>query len=887
MRNVRGRMLAVAFCLLGAVHLISTASLKENEQRHRQHLDPVHHQQHQETPVLDVQRRTRGVEQWLSLISEIARVGAKSELSRSGNTFNNIFLPSPIKLDGQNTTLQLVLIPVPGVPSQYRQSLQFDTLAPNFASVFTTPNVSPPNIEQSVITSNVHTPYYIPPQSSTQDPNIRGPTSHHVYQSTSSPGRKPTTQPPQVDKYEVNQLPVVNVKKTQESVSNDQRRAQNSLIFLPVEDSQQLLMQFRAQLPRTPSWPPIVIEPLVVNATDDEVVEVSEIGEEQQSTSSNENGQYGPSESTKNCRSACQESSSNYGTGPDPVSGEAPPSPPLPRFERSIMVEAILSVPRADYSEPYTLWWDAASGASRIEHHGGTASSYRIMRLDGRVQSVHVRLDRTGESDVRRCTLLEPRRVTLAERAIPVLPDLSGFKFAGYIEVKSIPKVMLSRVERWVNTVSAPAGASGASRGEVLTYRHELLVARAQDNLTTTPLRYAVAVDSSVLGVNCDSYIHRFLKVYTRNHDSSTFSFDIADACDHLKKIDEMELVEPFREFTKLQRDPKYDDMLTRFKRQNNRQYADDLEETIRKNILIQSSRFMSSGNRKGSSLELGMNFLADRLRDEMKPLYGIDPSVSSDGDMFPHSKEELRRMSSRLPQKFDWRERGGVTHVRNQSLCSSCWAFTVVGAVEGALFARTGRLVPLSEQVLLDCGHRSGAKGCGPTWPRFAYDYIRDNGLPALDEYSPYVAKVQECNADRVAPVTRISSHVNVTSKNLLALKVAIRKHGPTVVLMDGDTSSLQLYKKGFYHDAKCKKNSSSHAMLAVGWTVHRGETYFILKNSWSVGWGEEGYIYMRGATNTCGLLRLPSYPVLQRNNVLRIPSSARSAVAPVKTSE
>lgn len=71
---------------------------------------------------------------------------------------------------------------------------------------------------------------------------------------------------------------------------------------------------------------------------------------------------------------------------------------------------------------------------------------------------------------------------------------------------------------------------------------------------------------------------------------------------------------------------------------------------------------------------------------------------------------------------------------------------------------------------------------------------------------------------------------------------------------------------------------------MLAVGWKVFRGETYFILKNSWSVGWGKEGYMYIRGATNTCGVLRLPQYPVLQQNNVLRVPASARSAVAPVK---
>lgn len=38
------------------------------------------------------------------------------------------------------------------------------------------------------------------------------------------------------------------------------------------------------------------------------------------------------------------------------------------------------------------------------------------------------------------------------------------------------------------------------------------------------------------------------------------------------------------------------------------------------------------------------------------------------------------------------------------QGSCSSCWAVSVTGAVEGALFARTRRLVPLAEQALVDC---------------------------------------------------------------------------------------------------------------------------------------------------------------------------------------
>lgn len=217
------------------------------------------------------------------------------------------------------------------------------------------------------------------------------------------------------------------------------------------------------------------------------------------------------------------------------------------------------------------------------------------------------------------------------------------------------------------------------------------------------------------------------------------------------------------------------------------------------------------------------------------------------------------------LPTSVDWRDHGLVTPVKNQGQCGSCWTFSATGAMEGAWALKTGELISLSEQQLVDCVKQD--QGCNGGQMNDAFEYAMHTPI-CPDSEEPYEAHDDKCQK---CPSTIIfSSCQNIPPNNQLALKEAVALYGPISVSIEADQSYFRLYTGGIITDTRCGTNLD-HGVLLIGYgedpTTH--QKYWLVKNSWGPDWGENGYVRIARSdsendSGVCGIAMQASFPLV-----------------------
>lgn len=159
---------------------------------------------------------------------------------------------------------------------------------------------------------------------------------------------------------------------------------------------------------------------------------------------------------------------------------------------------------------------------------------------------------------------------------------------------------------------------------------------------------------------------------------------------------------------------------------------------------------------RKGKhSFEIRANSMADmtrdaylrrfiRLKEDIHPESKDHEHVDQDEqDALLGSVHHQHVNKAYIPDALDWRALGFVTKPFNQKTCGGCYAFSVSTSIAGQVFRRTGKVVELSPQQIVDCSVSAGNAGCTGGSLKTTLKYLQTTkGLMRYSDY-PYESEV------------------------------------------------------------------------------------------------------------------------------------------------
>jgi len=225
-----------------------------------------------------------------------------------------------------------------------------------------------------------------------------------------------------------------------------------------------------------------------------------------------------------------------------------------------------------------------------------------------------------------------------------------------------------------------------------------------------------------------------------------------------------------------------------------------------------------------------------------------------------------LAAQASDLPGGFDLRDIDGHSYigpVRNQGQIGSCYSFGALAAAESAWNRAhnlyDGQAIDLSESFMvwsLDSLY-DGISGPNGGFLQDTMDALVEHGVPREADF-PYTVTDPGDDLHWDAPRYTIRSWYSIPTNDVETTRRVLHSIGAVMVgvNVDLETTTFYDYESGVFEDDYRVPDSVdlladlNHAVALVGWNDDPGDGgmgTWILRNSWSPNWGQDGYMQIR----------------------------------------
>ncbi|MGN0291919.1 MAG: lectin like domain-containing protein [Lachnospiraceae bacterium] len=214
----------------------------------------------------------------------------------------------------------------------------------------------------------------------------------------------------------------------------------------------------------------------------------------------------------------------------------------------------------------------------------------------------------------------------------------------------------------------------------------------------------------------------------------------------------------------------------------------------------------------------------------------------------------DISGAASIYPVKYDLREKGRTTAVKNQGSLGTCWASAAVGALETSLLPEEHLQFSVDHMTLKNSFKKTQNDGGEYT---MGMAYLTAWQGPVYEADDPYGDGE---SPDGLEPVKHVQEIQVIEGKDFEKIKEAVFKYGGVQTSIYSAMNS-SLSQSSFYNSSKnayCYIGTAkpNHDVMIIGWDDNypkenfsmelEGDGAFICQNSWGAGFGDNGVFYI-----------------------------------------